>query len=156
MPCYIWDCLFPLNKSSHWLSLGMPALFFTENEWSPRTLPKTTPLASLSPLPHHSTMLLFPRPCVLCLTLCDPMDCSLPGSSVHGISQATRLEWVAISCSRGSSLTRDGICIPLHWQAESLPRNSLASPLFYHRKVWRSKQSVEQVIGLMVHGPFTQ
>ena len=32
-----------------------------------------------------------------CLTLCDPMDCSLPGSSVHGIFQARVLEWVAIS-----------------------------------------------------------
>ena len=33
----------------------------------------------------------------LCPTLCDPMDCSLPGSSVHGILQARVLEWVAIS-----------------------------------------------------------
>ena len=38
-----------------------------------------------------------------CPTLCDPMGCSLPGSSVHGIFQATVLEWVAISFSRGSS-----------------------------------------------------
>ena len=36
-----------------------------------------------------------------CLTLCDPMDCSLPGSSVHGIFQARILEWVVISFSRG-------------------------------------------------------
>ena len=36
----------------------------------------------------------------LCLTLCDPMDCSPPGSSVHGISQARILEWVAISFSK--------------------------------------------------------
>ena len=35
----------------------------------------------------------------LCLTLCNPMDCSLPGSSVHGIFQARVLEWVAISSS---------------------------------------------------------
>ena len=42
-----------------------------------------------------------------CLTLCDPMDCSPPGSSVHGISQARILEWVAISFSRGSSPSRD-------------------------------------------------
>ena len=35
----------------------------------------------------------------LCLTLCDPMDCSLPGSSVHGIFQARVLEWAAISFS---------------------------------------------------------
>ena len=37
------------------------------------------------------------------LTLCDPMDCSSPGSSVHGISQARTLEWVPIYLSRGSS-----------------------------------------------------
>ena len=38
-----------------------------------------------------------------CLTLCNPADCNLLGSSVHGISQARILEWVAISFSRGSS-----------------------------------------------------
>ena len=42
-----------------------------------------------------------------CPTFCDPMDCSLPGSSVHGIFQARVLEWVAISFSRGSSWPRD-------------------------------------------------
>ena len=42
-----------------------------------------------------------------CLTLCDSMDCSPPGSSVHGILQARILEWVAISFSRGSSRPRD-------------------------------------------------
>ena len=47
-----------------------------------------------------------------CPTLCDPMDCSLPGSSVYEISQAQTLEWVAISFSRGSSWTRDQTCIP--------------------------------------------
>ena len=57
-----------------------------------------------------------------CLTLCDPMDCSLPGSSVHGILQA-RIP-VAISYSRGSSQPRDGNLGPLgflHWQVDSLP-----------------------------------
>ena len=43
----------------------------------------------------------------LCSTLCDPMNCSLPGSSVHGILQARVLEWVAISSFRGSSGSRD-------------------------------------------------
>ena len=43
-----------------------------------------------------------------CLTLCDSMDCSPPGSSVHGILQARIPEWVAISFSRGSSQPRDG------------------------------------------------
>ena len=38
----------------------------------------------------------------LCLTLCDSMDCSPPGSSVHGILQARILEWVAMPFSRGS------------------------------------------------------
>ena len=42
-----------------------------------------------------------------CPTLCYPVDCSPPGSSVHGISQARILEWVAISSSRGSSWPRD-------------------------------------------------
>ena len=42
-----------------------------------------------------------------CPTVFDPMDCSLPGSSVHGIFQARVLEWVAISFSRGSSQPRD-------------------------------------------------
>ena len=43
----------------------------------------------------------------LCLTLGDSMDCSLPGSSIHGIFQARILEWVAIFISRGSSPPRD-------------------------------------------------
>ena len=42
-----------------------------------------------------------------CLTLCDPKDCSPPGSSIHGIFQARVLEWAAISFSRGSSRPRD-------------------------------------------------
>ena len=41
------------------------------------------------------------------LTLCNPVDCNLPGSSVHGILQARRLEWVAISFPKGSSQPRD-------------------------------------------------
>ena len=44
---------------------------------------------------------------LLCLTLCNPMDCTLPGSSVPGILQARILEWVAMPFSRGSSQPRD-------------------------------------------------
>ena len=44
-----------------------------------------------------------------CLTLGNPMDCSPPGSSVHGILQARILEWVAMPSSRGSSQPRDRI-----------------------------------------------
>ena len=46
-----------------------------------------------------------------CLTLWDPMGCSLPGSSVHGISQARILEWVVIPFFRASSRPRDWSCI---------------------------------------------
>ena len=68
---------------------------------------------------------LFLRPCV-CVraqshtTLCDPIDYSLPGSSVHGILQARILQWVAISFSKGSSQPRDWSCIScgfcINWQ----------------------------------------
>ena len=47
-----------------------------------------------------------------CPTLCNPMVCSLPGSSVHGIFQARVLEWVAISFSRGSSPPRNQTWVP--------------------------------------------
>ena len=46
-----------------------------------------------------------------CLTLCNPMDCSAPGLSTHGIFQARILEWVAISFSRGQSRSRDRSCV---------------------------------------------
>ena len=53
-----------------------------------------------------------------CLTPCNPTDCNLPGSSIHGILQARILEWVAMPYSRGSSRPRDWTCISclLHWQ----------------------------------------
>ena len=47
----------------------------------------------------------------LCLTLCKPVDCSSPASSVHGILQARILEWVAMPSSRGSSQPRDWTCV---------------------------------------------
>ena len=53
--------------------------------------------------------------CKECPTLCNPMDCGPPGSSVHGLLQAGILEWVAIPFSRGSSRPRDWTrvsCIP--------------------------------------------
>ena len=73
-------------------------------------------------LPHHEACrILVPRPEIepappaveaqSCLTLCDPMDCSPPGSSVHGIHQARILEQVAVSSSREFSRPRDRTCI---------------------------------------------
>ena len=46
-----------------------------------------------------------------CPTLCDSVDCGLPGSSVHGISQARILDWVAICFSRRSSQPKDRTCV---------------------------------------------
>ena len=63
----------------------------------------------------------------LCPTLYNPMDYSLPGSSVPGAFQARILEWVAISFSRGSFQPRDQTL--LHWQADSLPLSHQGSPL---------------------------
>ena len=53
-----------------------------------------------------------------CLTLCDPRDCSPPGSSVHGIVQARILEWVTISFSRDLPTKRSNPRLQ-HWQADS-------------------------------------
>ena len=102
---------------------------------SPRVYPNSCPLIrwchptiSSSVIPfsscHHSfpadKMLIFPKLiswhilnvkwseiAQSCPTLCDLVDCSLPGSSVHGILQARKLEWVAISFSRVTSQPRD-------------------------------------------------
>ena len=65
-----------------------------------------------------------------CLTLCDPMDCSLPGPSVHGILQARILEWVAIPFSRDlpdpGLESASPVCAEL--QAPCLPMSYRESP----------------------------
>ena len=68
----------------------------------------------------------------LCPTFCDPVDCSPPGSSVHGIIQTRILEGAAISFSRGSSQPRVSnpyLFHPLHWQAGSLPTVPPGKPM---------------------------
>ena len=66
----------------------------------------------------------------VCPTLCDPMDCSPPGPSVHGILQARILEWVAISFFRESSQPRDRTWPPA-LQADSLPYKPPGKPQLY-------------------------
>ena len=64
--------------------------------------------------PLRAFLFVFFRVCLVtqpCPTLCNPLDCSLPGSSVLGIFQARTLEWVTISFSRESSWPRDQTCI---------------------------------------------
>ena len=62
-----------------------------------------------------------------CLTLCDPLDCIPPGSSVYGILQARRLEWVAMLSSRGSPQPRDRTLIS-SLQGNSLPLSHQGKP----------------------------
>ena len=74
----------------------------------------------------------------LCPTLCDPVDQSLPASSVHGILQARILEWVTMPSSRGSSRPRDpthSLLGLLHWQVGSLPPSPPGKPKVATRQI---------------------
>ena len=63
-----------------------------------------------------------------CLTLCDPMDCSPPGFSVHGILQARTLEWVAIPFCRGSSRPSGRTQVSCIGKADSSPSEPPGKP----------------------------
>ena len=67
-----------------------------------------------------------------CPTLCDPMDCSLPSSSIHRVLQARILEWVTVPCSRGSSRPRDGTRVSYV--------SCIGRWLLYHQRHLRSLQ----------------
>ena len=81
------------------------------------------------PLYSRTSLLVWKSWCAAqsCPTLCDPMNCSLPGSSVHGILQAGILKWVAISFSRGSSWPGIAPEPPALWK-ESSPSEPQGSP----------------------------
>ena len=71
-----------------------------------------------------------------CLTFCDSMDCSSPGYSVHGILQARTLPWLAISCSREFSWSRDWTQVSA-LQADSLPSElSGVAQCIYNTHIW--------------------
>ena len=72
----------------------------------------------------------------MCPTLCDPMDCSLPGSSIHGIFQARVLEWVAISFSRGSSQPREWTWVLPHCRQMLLPPEKAEHWRIDANKLW--------------------
>ena len=103
-------------------SLVIPLSLLTDEQWDLYTLNELAeelPLANCRgssknqpfrcgsfPKFHRSWCVYVPS-LQSCLTLCKPVDCSLPGTSVHEILQARILEWVAISSSKGSSQPRD-------------------------------------------------
>ena len=78
-----------------------------------------------------------------CPTLCNPMDCSPPGSTVHGILQARLPEWVVISSSRASSQPRDQTHISCigRWI------------LFYHWATWKPLSTLYLFLMTCVHSP---
>ena len=89
-----------------------------------------------------------------CPTLCDPMDCSLPGSFVHGILQARILEWVAMPSSRGSFWPRDWTCSSC---ASCIAGGFLtAEPPGKPSKPWGYLYSFPQCEGLLSPAPRTE
>ena len=81
----------------------------------------------------YSCMFLCAQLLQLGLTLCVPMDCSLPGSSVHGIFTARILEQVAISFSRGIFLTQGSNLLCISW---------IARQILYHCSNWEDHKNI--------------
>ena len=96
---------------------------------------------SLLNIPFLYKLLIFTWLCVhaqSCLTLCDPTDCSPPGSSVYGISKARILEWVAISSSTGSSQPRDQTRISCIGRQILYRWSPQGSPFTWLKRKWKS------------------
>ena len=90
---YVWDCIYAFK-----IFLYIMMFWHLKNlsGWRETTHPRASQFLCMCAKSPQS-----------CPTLCDAMDCSPPGSSVHGICQARILEWVAMPTSRGSSWSRD-------------------------------------------------
>ena len=98
----VWDCAGPEE------SRGIDGLLPTG--WSPNVLIWLSRLPPVWSFPPTFRGIISGSECMgaqSCFILCGPVDCSPPGSSVHGILQARVLEWVSISSFRGSSWPRD-------------------------------------------------
>ena len=82
----------------------------------------------------------------LCPTLFDAMECSLPGSSVHGILQARTLEWVTMPSSRGSSRPRDWTCVSFV--------SYTSRQVLYHWATWEAQCCYEGLQRGKIHWAF--
>ena len=116
---------FPRQK--HWS--GLPFLFPGDLP-DPEIEPISPALAGrFFSLSHQGN--LYAKSLQLCPTLCDPVDCGPPGSSIHGVLQARILVWVAMPSSRGSSRPQGStlhlLCL-VHGQVDSLPLVPPAKP----------------------------
>ena len=94
-------------------SILIPAYFLNPLYWVNPTIPSAVE-PQITPYSLYSddrlrrvSISICAKSLQSCLTICDPMDCSPPGSSVHGVLQARILEWISISFSRGSSQPGD-------------------------------------------------
>ena len=158
--CYSLDCS-PSGSSVHgilqtrtleWVARPSPGNF--PNPGIELKSPASSALQGDSwPLSHQSLSVtkhacFHAKLLQLCPTLCDPMDCSPPGSSVSGILQARILQWVSISSSRGSSQPRDQrpFCCTAGGspasQADSLWLSLPGSPFFFRKGSKRKKHSI--------------
>ena len=91
------NVLFP-----HLVTAGSPSSLPSAFKRAANASEETLLVSGISPSHQPMSVCCIPtQHAQLCPTLCDPMDCSPPGSSIHGILQAKVLEWVAISFSRG-------------------------------------------------------
>ena len=127
--CKAWGILVPWPETE----LTSPAAELSLNHWTAREVPyphfknQKIPAMYFTGLNREvvcTKVKAAPCLCALsCLTLCDPVDSSLAGSSIQGILQARILKQVVIPSSRGSSPPRDGtcVCVSPAWQAGSLP-----------------------------------
>ena len=114
----VWSCLCPGLQPSrpaapelslHHPSPSSPLWLRTSSRRRPEHQHQPCP-PFLSYLPKKDPSCVCPLLIQSCPTVCEPMDGSPPGSSVHGILQAKILEWVAMPSSRGSSRPRDRTC----------------------------------------------
>ena len=126
LPICLLFVLLRLFPDTCWLKFFLPLLYFTLHKWSwsLQVIISTKYCSPKQKATRSHVVCMHAKLLESCLILCDPMDCSPPGSSVHGILQARILELVAMPFSKGSSQPRDRIhvsCRLLHWQAGSLP-----------------------------------